>query len=208
MSATESSSSSPENPPQSAYAPVDPNRALGLIPIAAIAIFLGVIGIAAVIGGLVDLLFGDQIDYVSGMGMQQPYAEMQESLQAIQDAYRIPKAILLPLNLIVSTLLIVGSILVLRRVNSALLRTACWMGVVLELFYLILIVMLQLQTIPVMEKAMSGLSGGTGSAIASIFSFVGLAFTGVWFLAKEAFYIWAAFYLAKPHVKANFPNRS
>lgn len=207
MSTAENPYSSPGIAPQSAQSQAGPKRAAGLTPIGAIAIVIGAIGLFSFLGSLIDLLFGDQINSFTTAGMQPAQVEMQESILAIHRGFRLPKAILTAIHFVVSVLLIFGGISVIRRVSPSTLRIASWMGAALELLYFGLIIMLQIQTLPVIEKAMASIPGGFGGAFAKVSIIVGILFGGAWFLAKECFFFWTVYYLNKPHVKDNFPER-
>jgi hypothetical protein len=186
-----------------------------------VAIVLGCLGVFSALGGMVGLLFGQQIQGAMstpnqpGMPpeMVQAQRDMERDLYAIQNRFLPINAVLIALLVLVSAGLLIGGIQSLRRVTPGrkVLVAACSAAIVFELLRGIVQVVIQAQTISMTmqhtERMLDAGGGPPGMAemamtVARVAIIVGIVFGVLWMLAKLVFYGISVWYLRKPSVVA------
>ena len=177
----------------------------GLTAIAEICLILGSLGALMAIFGIVMLfLQGTMNQFQPGAAEAEFLAEM-EALQASQF---IPTLIVYGCNVIIGSLLAIGSIGVLgtKEWGRSLLRNALLAAIFFVIVRGIYTMWMQYSSMSAMSNMMSS-AGENAAAVEmgmQIGIFIGIAFTVIWGAALIVFYIWSRNYLNKPPVRALF----
>ena len=177
----------------------------GLTAIAVICLILGSLGALMAIFGIVMLfLQGTMNQFQPGAAEAEFLAEM-EALQASQF---IPTLIVYGCNVIIGSLLAIGSIGVLgtKEWGRSLLRNALLAAIFFVIVRGIYTMWMQYSSMSAMSNMMSS-AGENAAAVEmgmQIGIFIGIAFTVIWGAALIVFYIWSWNYLNKPPIRALF----
>jgi len=202
----------------------------GLKAICIIAVILGVSGMMLAVASGAGLLAGRQVP--GAFNFERPELDpeleelgriqqrMQAELNAILQEFALPNALAATGHLFTAMLLVIGSIMTLRRKSTgpSLLSFACAASILYLVGRVILSIWIQVKSMLVYERFASRFmaeigerSGGEGAEamaampkIFMIFLVIGLAVSAVIALAKITFYAIAFFYLRKPTVRAMF----
>jgi energy-converting hydrogenase Eha subunit C len=205
----------------------------GLKAICIIAMILGAIGLLMALASGAQLALGSQMQtaFAPGPGagdaqLQELQGQMQEQINTIVARYLPWHVVSALLHAISAVLLLVGSIMTLRRSTTGrqILILACAVSIIYVISNGILEAVVQMQTIPVVQSFMGDAmaeaadkAGGGGDAqqakmaaemipkfiMAAVF--IGMAFSALFILIKIVFYGVSVFYLRKPHIRAFFP---
>jgi predicted secreted protein len=200
----------------------EPPRTGRIKAICIIAIVLGALGVLSGCAGVAGMAFGNQLQTAMKTFSQsamsddekEAQAEMERSLQAVQDRFWTANVILLAALLVIAAGLLIGGIQCLRRRPSArrILCTACTAAFLFEMVRALVGMFMQTQmmsaTMHHMQQMMQGADGGAPAEMDFVITLmrasmiVGIVFGLGWVLAKLVFYGISAWYLRQPHVRA------
>lgn len=194
----------------------------GLKAVCIIAIVLGGLGMLFSCFGAVGLVAGQSMQSAFNMpapeGVDPEMARAQEDMQtqtaAIARQYLPFSIVSVVLRLFAAIALLLGGILTLKvsAMGRLILLAGCGLAILYELVKSVLGVLVQLQTIPIMQKFMEqGLPQGGPADLPPVFSKAMLAVmlvgVGVGLFAalvKIVFYIFSVTYLQRTHIVARF----
>lgn len=200
------------NNPQLSNIPTPAPGALTVICI--LCLILGLLGFVGSCFGVVMLAFQSMImDSLLGNVPSSPDMEFQKMNLAAQDGFRIPNMILMGINLIVGSILFIGSIGCLQRKESFrnILRTGLLAAIVYSVLKMILAVVAGLSTPGAMRAELEKLPKDADFAtieglvtMTAMFTWIGIAFAVVLGLALAGFYVWSRSYLNRPEIVKHF----
>ncbi len=202
----------------------------GLKAICIIAIVLGSLGAMAALLSGVGLVVGQQAQAAlnpsqpgTSAEMEELQQKMQTEINAIANKYIVANTAAALMHLFTAVLLLSGAIMTLRRtaLGASLLTFGSAASILYVVGYGILNILIQLQTVPVIESFMGELVAETGEqagqnadALAMmpkflmIGVFIALAFSVLFALVKITFYLITIFYLRKPQIRALFQTEN
>ncbi len=143
-------------------------------------------------------------------------AEMQAAMNEVAARYQFVNLLLGGLGVVLGACLFAGAIgLLLKKEWSRTFLRRVFVGViVLELSWLVIYAMTQLDMSPIMSEYMEKIAGAQGQkgaeAIAigmKIGMVIGFAFYAVWLAVKLGLVVWGHRYLKKPHVVEYFERQ-
>ncbi len=192
------------------------------------ALVLGLVGLLVALGGVAGQVFGRSVQQqIVTAAKQQPknaqlqvQAEIQSAAMRINDKYFVPNIVTMATSLVACLLLVVGSVLLLKRSPAAcrVMLAACLATIVTDLGKSVVGGFAQRDNMRMMGDVMPGAIAADPNMppetsekiqqmmgpMMTIMGIVVFVLTIIWFLLKAAFYAFSISYLAKPAVRGYF----
>ena len=180
----------------------------GLTAIAVICLILGSLGALMALFGIAMLFLQGSMNQFQAAQPGGPPPEFFAEMDALQASQFIPTLIVNGCNVLIGSLLAIGSIGVLgtKEWGRSLLRNALLAAIFFVIVRGIYTMWMQYSSMSAMSNMMSS-AGENAAAVEmgmQIGIFIGIAFTVIWGAALIVFYIWSWNYLNKPPVRALF----
>lgn len=195
--------------------PAPPRSAPGaLTPILIICLILGIFGLLGSCGSGVVVVFQSVFaDFIADVPGRVEDKEFQRLNFSVQKKMMVPGLVLAAINLVIATMLVIGSIGGLRRKDSgrSLLSTAILAAIVYGILKIVVTIYSYFVTMSGLSEAVANYEGEADPAVlTSLLQFgklggiIGTVFAVVFALAILGFYIWARSYLNKSQVVEYF----
>ena len=189
-----------------------PVRPTGIAVLGVLCTIAGLLALLSSMGGLVNLLFGQQFAamFTQNGPFAEAQAEMNEKMAAVLAKYLIPNLLIAVAGLVLGGFFLTGGVAVLlgKAWSRTLLRRTLLLAIVYEIFRTVIYGFTQFEVMPITQGYMEQVAGGgDGEMIAqmsSVMMIVGFVFWGLWTLAKLALMAWGRSYLGKPHLDSYF----
>ena len=179
----------------------------GLTAIAVICLILGSLGALMALFGIAMLLLQGSMNQFQAAQLGGPPAELFAEMEALQASQFIPTLIVNGCNVIIGSLLAIGSIGVLgtKEWGRSLLRNALLAAIFFVVVRGIYSMWVQYSSMSAMSKMVpSGGDAGTMEAIMQGSIIFGIVIGVIWMAVLIGFYIWSRSYLNKPPIRALF----
>ena len=179
----------------------------GLTAIAVICLILGSLGALIALFGIVMLFFQGSMNQFQAAQPGGPPPEFLAEMEALQASQFIPTLIVNGCNVIIGSLLVIGSIGVLgtKEWGRNLLRNALLAAIFFVVVRGIYGVWVQYNSMSVISKMVpAGGDKATMEAIMQGTIIFGIVIGVIWMVVMIGFYIWSRIYLNKPPIRALF----
>ena len=179
----------------------------GLTAIAVICLILGSLGALMALFGIVMLFFQGSMNQFQAAQPGGPPPEFLAEMEALQASQFIPTLIVNGCNVIIGSLLAIGSIGVLgtKEWGRNLLRNALLAAIFFVVVRGIYGMWVQYSSMSVISKMVpAGGDKATMEAIMQGTIIFGIVIGVVWMVVLIGFYIWSRIYLNKPPIRALF----
>ena len=179
----------------------------GLTAIAVICLILGSLGALMALFGIVMLFFQGSMNQFQAAQPGGPPPEFLAEMEALQASQFIPTLIVNGCNVIIGSLLAIGSIGVLgtKEWGRNLLRNALLAAIFFVVVRGIYGMWVQYNSMSVISKMVpAGGDKATMEAIMQGTIIFGIVIGVIWMVVMIGFYIWSRIYLNKPPIRALF----
>lgn len=179
----------------------------GLTAIAVICLILGSLGALIALFGIVMLFFQGSMNQFQAAQPGGPPPEFLAEMEALQASQFIPTLIVNGCNVIIGSLLAIGSIGVLgtKEWGRNLLRNALLAAIFFVVVRGIYGMWVQYSSMSVISKMVpAGGDKATMEAIMQGTIIFGIVIGVIWMVVLIGFYIWSRIYLNKPPIRALF----
>jgi len=179
----------------------------GLTAIAVICLILGSLGALMALFGIVMLFFQGSMNQFQAAQPGGPPPEFLAEMEALQASQFIPTLIVNGCNVIIGSLLAIGSIGVLgtKEWGRNLLRNALLAAIFFVVVRGIYSMWVQYNSMSVISKMVpAGGDKATMEAIMQGTIIFGIVIGVIWMVVMIGFYIWSRIYLNKPPIRALF----
>ena len=179
----------------------------GLTAIAVICLILGSLGALIALFGIVMLFFQRSMNQFQAAQPGGPPLEFLAEMEALQASQFIPTLIVNGCNVIIGSLLAIGSIGVLgtKEWGRNLLRNALLAAIFFVVVRGIYSMWVQYSSMSVISKMVpAGGDKATMEAIMQGTIIFGIVIGVIWMVVLIGFYIWSRIYLNKPPIRALF----
>jgi len=179
----------------------------GLTAIAVICLILGSLGALMALFGIVMLFFQGSMNQFQAAQPGGPPPEFLAEMEALQASQFIPTLIVNGCNVIIGSLLAIGSIGVLgtKEWGRNLLRNALLAAIFFVVVRGIYSMWVQYSSMSVISKMVpAGGDKATMEAIMQGTIIFGIVIGVIWMVVMIGFYIWSRIYLNKPPIRALF----
>ena len=179
----------------------------GLTAIAVICLILGSLGALMALFGIVILFFQGSMNQFQAAQPGGPPPEFLAEMEALQASQFIPTLIVNGCNVIIGSLLAIGSIGVLgtKEWGRNLLRNALLAAIFFVVVRGIYSMWVQYSSMSVISKMVpAGGDKATMEAIMQGTIIFGIVIGVIWMVVLIGFYIWSRIYLNKPPIRALF----
>lgn len=179
----------------------------GLTAIAVICLILGSLGALMALFGIVMLFFQGSMNQFQAAQPGGPPPEFLAEMEALQASQFIPTLIVNGCNVIIGSLLAIGSIGVLgtKEWGRNLLRNALLAAIFFVIVRGIYGMWVQYNSMSAISKMLpSGEDTATVQAIVQGGIIFGIVIGVIWMVVMIGFYIWSRIYLNKPPIRALF----
>ena len=179
----------------------------GLTAIAVICLILGSLGALIALFGIVMLFFQGSMNQFQAAQPGGPPPEFLAEMEALQASQFIPTLIVNGCNVIIGSLLAIGSIGVLgtKEWGRNLLRNALLAAIFFVVVRGIYSMWVQYSSMSVISKMVpAGGDKATMEAIMQGTIIFGIVIGVIWMVVLIGFYIWSRIYLNKPPIRALF----
>ena len=179
----------------------------GLTAIAVICLILGSLGALIALFGIVMLFFQGSMNQFQAAQPGGPPPEFLAEMEALQASQFIPTLIVNGCNVIIGSLLAIGSIGVLgtKEWGRNLLRNALLAAIFFVVVRGIYGMWVQYNSMSVISKMVpAGGDKATMEAIMQGTIIFGIVIGVIWMVVMIGFYIWSRIYLNKPPIRALF----
>ena len=179
----------------------------GLTAIAVICLILGSLGALMALFGIVMLFFQGSMNQFQAAQPGGPPPEFLAEMEALQASQFIPTLIVNGCNVIIGSLLAIGSIGVLgtKEWGRNLLRNALLAAIFFVVVRGIYGMWVQYNSMSAISKMLpSGEDTATVQAIVQGGIIFGIVIGVIWMVVMIGFYIWSRIYLNKPPIRALF----
>ena len=179
----------------------------GLTAIAVICLILGSLGALIALFGIVMLFFQGSMNQFQAAQPGGPPPEFLAEMEALQASQFIPTLIVNGCNVIIGSLLAIGSIGVLgtKEWGRNLLRNALLAAIFFVVVRGIYSMWVQYSSMSVISKMVpAGGDKATMEAIMQGTIIFGIVIGVIWMVVMIGFYIWSRIYLNKPPIRALF----
>ena len=179
----------------------------GLTAIAVICLILGSLGALIALFGIVMLFFQGSMNQFQAAQPGGPPPEFLAEMEALQASQFIPTLIVNGCNVIIGSLLAIGSIGVLgtKEWGRSLLRNALLAAIFFVVVRGIYGMWVQYSSMSVISKMVpAGGDKATMEAIMQGTIIFGIVIGVIWMVVMIGFYIWSRIYLNKPPIRALF----
>ena len=179
----------------------------GLTAIAVICLILGSLGALMALFGIVILFFQGSMNQFQAAQPGGPPPEFLAEMEALQASQFIPTLIVNGCNVIIGSLLAIGSIGVLgtKEWGRNLLRNALLAAIFFVVVRGIYGMWVQYSSMSVISKMVpAGGDKATMEAIMQGTIIFGIVIGVIWMVVLIGFYIWSRIYLNKPPIRALF----
>ena len=179
----------------------------GLTAIAVICLILGSLGALIALFGIVMLFFQGSMNQFQAAQPGGPPPEFFAEMEALQASQFIPTLIVNGCNVIIGSLLAIGSIGVLgtKEWGRNLLRNALLAAIFFVVVRGIYSMWVQYSSMSVISKMVpAGGDKATMEAIMQGTIIFGIVIGVIWMVVLIGFYIWSRIYLNKPPIRALF----
>lgn len=179
----------------------------GLTAIAVICLILGSLGALMALFGIVMLFFQGSMNQFQAAQPGGPPPEFLAEMEALQASQFIPTLIVNGCNVIIGSLLAIGSIGVLgtKEWGRNLLRNALLAAIFFVVVRGIYGMWVQYSSMSVISKMVpAGGDKATMEAIMQGTIIFGIVIGVIWMVVLIGFYIWSRIYLNKPPIRALF----
>lgn len=179
----------------------------GLTAIAVICLILGSLGALIALFGIVMLFFQGSMNQFQAAQPGGPPPEFLAEMEALQASQFIPTLIVNGCNVIIGSLLAIGSIGVLgtKEWGRNLLRNALLAAIFFVVVRGIYGMWVQYSSMSVISKMVpAGGDKATMEAIMQGTIIFGIVIGVIWMVVMIGFYIWSRIYLNKPPIRALF----
>ena len=179
----------------------------GLTAIAVICLILGSLGALMALFGIVMLFFQGSMNQFQAAQPGGPPPEFLAEMEALQASQFIPTLIVNGCNVIIGSLLVIGSIGVLgtKEWGRNLLRNALLAAIFFVVVRGIYSMWVQYSSMSVISKMVpAGGDKATMEAIMQGTIIFGIVIGVIWMVVMIGFYIWSRIYLNKPPIRALF----
>ena len=179
----------------------------GLTAIAVICLILGSLGALMALFGIVMLFFQGSMNQFQAAQPGGPPPEFLAEMEALQASQFIPTLIVNGCNVIIGSLLAIGSIGVLgtKEWGRNLLRNALLAAIFFVIVRGIYGMWVQYNSMSAISKMLpSGEDTATVQAIVQGGIIFGIVIGIIWMVVMIGFYIWSRIYLNKPPIRALF----
>ena len=179
----------------------------GLTAIAVICLILGSLGALMALFGIVMLFFQGSMNQFQAAQPGGPPPEFLAEMEALQASQFIPTLIVNGCNVIIGSLLAIGSIGVLgtKEWGRNLLRNALLAAIFFVVVRGIYGMWVQYSSMSVISKMVpAGGDKATMEAIMQGTIIFGIVIGVIWMVVMIGFYIWSRIYLNKPPIRALF----
>lgn len=179
----------------------------GLTAIAVICLILGSLGALMALFGIVMLFFQGSMNQFQAAQPGGPPPEFLAEMEALQASQFIPTLIVNGCNVIIGSLLAIGSIGVLgtKEWGRNLLRNALLAAIFFVVVRGIYSMWVQYSSMSVISKMVpAGGDKATMEAIMQGTIIFGIVIGVIWMVVLIGFYIWSRIYLNKPPIRALF----
>ncbi len=202
-----------QNPYQSA--PTLPNPVIvpqqkpgGLTAVAVISLIIGVMGVLMSLFAIAMLFLQGTMNQFPGAQTGGPETEIITQMEAIQANQFLTNLVFGSCNVIIGSLLAIGSIGVLgtKEWGRNLLRNSLLAAILFVIVRGICTMWIQYQAMSSISKMIpSGSEGGAAmQTVMQVSIIVGIVFGVIWMAGLIGFYVWGRIYLNKPPIKALF----
>ena len=179
----------------------------GLTAIAVICLILGSLGALMALFGIAMLFFQESMNQFQAAQPGGPPPEFLAEMEALQASQFIPNLIVNGCNVIIGSLLAIGSIGVLgtKEWGRNLLRNALLAAIFFVIVRGIYSMWVQYNSMSAISKMLpSGEDTATMEAIMQGTIIFGIVIGVIWMVVMIGFYIWSWIYLNKPPIRALF----
>ena len=179
----------------------------GLTAIAVICLILGSLGALMALFGIVMLFFQGSMNQFQAAQPGGPPPEFFAEMEALQASQFIPTLIVNGANVLIGSLLAIGSIGVLgtKEWGRSLLRNALLAAIFFVVVRGIYSMWVQYSSMSVISKMVpAGGDKATMEAIMQGTIIFGIVIGVIWMVVMIGFYIWSRIYLNKPPIRALF----
>lgn len=179
----------------------------GLTAIAVICLILGSLGALMALFGIVMLFFQGSMNQFQAAQPGGPPPEFLAEMEALQASQFIPTLIVNGCNVLIGSLLAIGSIGVLgtKEWGRSLLRNALLAAIFFVVVRGIYSMWVQYSSMSVISKMVpAGGDKATMEAIMQGTIIFGIVIGVIWMVVMIGFYIWSRIYLNKPPIRALF----